>query len=96
LITMQSLIAKIGRAVASIIIRNLDDSTKERLRVRAARQGRSMEEEARSILRAALASDRSVPRNLAEAVRLRFEPLGGGDLQVPSRGPIRKPPKPGK
>ena len=63
--------------MASIVIRNLDDSMKERLRVRAARQGRSMEEEARSILRAALATDRSTPRNLAEAVRQRFEPLGG-------------------
>lgn len=93
---MQSLISEIARAMASIVIRNLDDSTKERLRVRAARQGRSMEEEARSILRAALASDRSTPRNLAETVRRYFEPLGGLELEVPPRGPIRKPPKPGK
>jgi antitoxin FitA len=93
---MQSLIARLGRALASITIRNLDDSTKERLRVRAARRGRSMEEEARNILRAALAADGSTPRNLAEAMRQRFEPLGGIEIEAPSRGPIRKPPRPGK
>ena len=40
--------------MASLTIRNLDDDTKERLRIRAARQGRSMEEEARLILRRAV------------------------------------------
>lgn len=37
--------------MASITIRNLDDEVKRRLRVRAAEHGRSMEEEAREILR---------------------------------------------
>jgi plasmid stability protein len=37
--------------MASITIRNLDDDVKRRLRVRAAEHGRSMEEEARDILR---------------------------------------------
>jgi plasmid stability protein len=37
--------------MASITIRNLDDDIKQRLRVRAAEHGRSMEEEAREILR---------------------------------------------
>jgi len=37
--------------MASITIRNLDDDVKHRLRVRAAEHGRSMEEEARDILR---------------------------------------------
>jgi plasmid stability protein len=41
--------------VASITIRDLDDSVKRKLRVRAAQHGRSMEEEARNILRTALA-----------------------------------------
>lgn len=40
--------------MASLTIRNLEDDTKDRLRVRAARQGRSMEEEARLILRRAV------------------------------------------
>jgi plasmid stability protein len=40
--------------MASITIRGLDEHTKKRLRVRAARNGRSMEAEAREILRLAL------------------------------------------
>ena len=36
--------------MASLLIRNLDDRTKSRLRVQAAEHGQSMEEEARSIL----------------------------------------------
>ena len=81
--------------MASITIRNLDEQTKERLRVRAARQKRSMEEEARHILRAALARDATTPRNLALAIRQRFEPLGGVELALPPREPMREPPEPG-
>jgi plasmid stability protein len=40
--------------MASITIRNLDDQIKERLRIEAALNGHSMEEEARLILRRAL------------------------------------------
>jgi plasmid stability protein len=80
----------------SITIRNLDDQTKERLRVRAAGQRRSMEEEARQILRAAVADDAAPAVNLAEAIRRRFEPLGGIDLRLPKRASIRKPPRPGR
>ena len=40
--------------MASITVRNLDDGLKRRLRIRAAENGRSMEQEARDILRAAL------------------------------------------
>ena len=82
--------------MASITIRNLDDRTKERLRVRAAHRRRSMEEEARHILRAAVAEDATPAPDLAEAIRRRFQPLGGVDLTLPDRGAIRKPPKPGR
>lgn len=82
--------------MASITIRNLDDETKERLRVRAAHRRRSMEEEARHILRAAVAEDAIPQRNLADAIRRRFEPLGGINLRLPDRGTMRKPPKPGR
>ena len=78
--------------MASITIRNLDDRVKAKLRVRAARHGRSMEEEARAIIRAALNKSRSQPRNLAEAIRRRFAPLGGVDLEIPPRKPAREPP----
>lgn len=40
--------------MATLTIRNLDESIKRRLRVRAAEHGVSMEEEARAILRASL------------------------------------------
>ena len=40
--------------MASLTIRNLEDSVKARLRVQAAQHGRSMEEEARHILRQAV------------------------------------------
>ena len=77
--------------MASITIRKLDEQTKARLRVRAAHRQRSMEDEARNILRAALAEEDSAPRNLAETIRRRFKPLGGIDLRLPVREPMREP-----
>jgi len=82
--------------MASITIRKLDEQTKARLRVRAAHRKRSMEDEARNILRAALAEEAATSRNLAEAVRRRFRPLGGVELRLPIREPMREPPKPAK
>lgn len=75
----------------SLTIRNLDEETKSRLRVRAATHDRSMEEEARVILRTALARD-STPADLAVAVRKRFARFGGVELELPGRDPIREPP----
>jgi plasmid stability protein len=82
--------------MASITIRNLDATTKARLRVRAAHHGRSMEEEARRLLRAALAEEASRGANVAEAIRDRFRRLGGVELRLPSREPMREPPKVGR
>ena len=76
--------------MASMTIRNIDDSLKARLRVRAAERGRSMEDEARDILRAALATTKRRPGNLARAIRMRFAPLGGVDLPDLPRDPIRE------
>ncbi len=78
--------------MASITIRNLEEDLKSRLRVRAARHGRSMEEEARHILRSALAQEKGAPRDLFEAIRRRIAPLGGVDLETPHRDPMREPP----
>ena len=61
--------------MTSITIRNLEDDIKQRLRVRAALHGRSMEEEARDILRRVLA-EAEPPRNLAAAIRSRLSPVG--------------------
>lgn len=78
--------------MASITIRKLDDTVKTRLRLRAAENGRSMEEEARSILRDAVDAGAG-PDNLAQSIRARFAPFGGVELALPSRGPGREPPK---
>lgn len=80
--------------MASITIRKLDEKTKARLRIRAARHGRSMEEEARTLLRTALGEDDAAVVDLGNAIRARFRHLGGVDLRLPSREPIREPPKP--
>ena len=79
--------------MSSITIRNLEASVKSRLRVRAARHGRSMEEEARDILRGALAEKAPRSTNLFDAIRRRVAPLGGVELNIPTRGPMREPPR---
>ena len=63
--------------MATLTIRRLDESVKARLRVRAAQHDRSMEEEAREILTAALAQGPSSQPNLFEAIRKVVDPLGG-------------------
>jgi plasmid stability protein len=82
-------------AMASITIRNLDDEIKQRLRVRAAEHGRSMEEEARDILRRVM-SDTTPPRDLAAAIRARVSPGARADLELPSREPMRETPQLGR
>ena len=79
--------------MASITIRNLDDALKERLRRRAARHGRSMEDETREILATALAEGRRSGSNLAESVRRRFAEVDGVDLPLPTREALRDPPR---
>jgi plasmid stability protein len=79
--------------MASITIRSLEPTIKARLRIRAASHGHSMEEEARNILRGALAEDAEAPVNLAKAIRALVKPFGGVDLEIPPREPAREPPK---
>jgi antitoxin FitA len=79
--------------MSSITIRNLDPALKERLRVRAAEHGHSMEAEARRILRTALSgAGRPKSPDLYERIRARFAPLGGVDLELPPREGVREPP----
>jgi plasmid stability protein len=73
-----------GTLVAALSIRDIDDSVKEQLRLRAARNGRSMEAEIRAILTSAVADE--APRaDLFTALTERFARLGGIDLVVPPR-----------
>lgn len=76
--------------MGSLTIRNLDDALKTSLRIRAARHGRSMEEEVRVILRGALES--STGESLGEAGRGLIAPLGGVELEAPPRDALRPPP----
>lgn len=79
--------------MATIIIRRLDDALKSRLRVSAAHHGRSMEEEAREILKAGLTPKPERKLNIAESIRRRIDSIGGVELALPSREPVRRPPK---
>ena len=79
--------------MASITVRNLDDSLKRRLHIRAAENGRSMEQEARDILRAALDEEAAPARNLGTAIHELFRPYGGVELGIPTRDPMREPPR---
>jgi len=58
-----------GASVARITIRNLDTSLKSRLWIQATIHGRSMEDEARDILRSSLNRELAPPRNLATDIR---------------------------
>lgn len=77
--------------MASMTIRDIEDSLKVRLRVRAAKHGRSMEDEARDILRAALSAQAPRGKSLVDSIRARIEPLGGVDLEIAPREPMREP-----
>lgn len=71
--------------MAAISVRDLDDAVAGRLKVRAARHGRSMEAEVRAILIDAVASDDDERPNLAQAIRDRFGSIGGVELDIPPR-----------
>ena len=77
--------------MASITIRQLPEITKRKLRIRAAQHGRSMEQEAREILKTVLKEHEEQPKDLAESIRRRFARFGGVKLEIPPRGPIPEP-----
>ena len=71
------------REAASIVIRNLEDELKVLLRIRAARRGRSMEEEVRIIPRSALGG--ATGPELLEKAQALFGVDHGFELDLPSR-----------
>ena len=70
--------------MAALHIRNLDEKVKRCLQVRAARHGRSMEAEARTILAEAV-REPADDAGLFTALLDRFGTLGGVDLEPPAR-----------
>ncbi len=77
--------------MAALSIRDLDDEVRERLRIRAARHGRSMEAEIRSILTDAV-SRPVVSEQLFTVLADRFAALGGVELDVPPRAQAARAP----
>jgi antitoxin FitA len=73
----------------NITISNLDDGMKSRLQKRAEEHGRSLEEEAREILRLALTENQEHPLNIVTRIEQRFADLGDFELPEIPRKPIR-------
>ena len=78
--------------MAAISVRHLDEDVAGRLKMRAARHGRSMEAEVRAILTDAVADDGDQQVNLAQAIRERFAGVGGVDLVTPPRRDMPRAP----
>jgi plasmid stability protein len=76
--------------MASLTIRRLHKRLKKQLRLRAARNGRSMEGEARHILAAGIMTE---PASLADAIAAIIDPVGGLELDLPPRNPMREWPR---
>ena len=79
--------------MATLTIRDLDESLKRSLRIRAASRNRSMEEEVRQILRAALVETPGPSTDVASRIRKRFAGMGDVVLEVPQREPVRAAPE---
>ncbi|OUL37219.1 plasmid stability protein [Nostoc sp. T09] len=73
----------------NITISNLDDDMKFRLQKRAEKHGRSLEEEAKEILRIVLTENQDETLNIATIIEQRFADWGGLELPEIPREPIR-------
>jgi plasmid stability protein len=77
--------------MASLTIRNLDESLKTRLRLQSAQHGCSMEAEVRNILRQVLLPASASP-DFAARISQRFAGLDADTLPIPERQAVRTPP----
>ena len=77
--------------MAILTVRNLDDSIKAKLRMVAAENGHSMEEEVRQILKRALLPE-SRQKELASRIHQYFAEAGGISLQLRKRSMPRTAP----
>ena len=78
--------------MSSLTVRNLDETIKNGLRIRAARHGWSMEQEVRQILRQSTAPEQDEAIGFAERINRRFSGLDAESLSLPARKPARIPP----
>lgn len=79
--------------MAQLIVRNLENSVKQRLQHRAAKHGRSMEEEVREILRNAAKDESGPSEGLGTAIARRFKGIGLTEDIPELRGFTIEPPK---
>lgn len=77
---------------STVIVRNVDPAVKAALRLRAARNGRSMEAETREVLKAAVTAEMEPEEDLGTAIRRLFAPLGGFEMPPRDRTPMRDRP----
>jgi antitoxin FitA len=77
----------------TLTVRDLEPEVQRKLRIRAAKNHRSMEEEVRTILREAVVEDTRGASMLVDSIRERFARLGGVELELPPREPMRSPPR---
>lgn len=78
--------------MATLTVRGLPAAEKEALRVRAAKNGHSMEAEIRQLIHEAVTEDLSHDESLYAAIRKHVEPLGGVALPDYPDEPLREPP----
>jgi antitoxin FitA len=75
--------------MTTLTVRNIDPVIKDKLRMVAAANGRSMEEEVRSILRTVLTKSPS-PKGLGSRIHARFQAVGGVELDLPGRTDVNR------
>lgn len=79
--------------MATLTVRGIPEAEKEALRVRAAKNGHSMEAELRRIIHEAVKDETTVEeRGLGSAIHRRFVPFGGVELETHPDIPVREPP----
>ncbi|GGA46602.1 plasmid stability protein [Okeania sp. KiyG1] len=78
--------------MSSIKIENFDDDLIVRLQKRAESSGRSLEAEAKEILRAVLTENETYPLNIAAKIKQRFSNFGDFEIPTIVRDTLRKPP----
>ena len=75
--------------MSSLLIRNLSDETKKALRIKAAENGRSMTEEARSLIEAGIQKPqpKKQPKanNWVHSLLMDLRAIGDAELELPPR-----------
>lgn len=78
--------------MTDITIFNIDNNMKNFLQQRALKNGRSLDEEVKEILRLALIEDQKPPENIVSMIEKRFAHLRDFELAEIKREPVRPAP----